>query len=147
MSDHADRFWRERAAVRDRAGLGLIDIRSGRGERRGVGEITADVDQDLGVDRLTGFENHQGVTRRGPAVKPLATVVTGVGNGDGTEGSYSGRVVGTYLHGPALVRNPGLADMLLGWVTGPLPAIDPRQEDLVTRLRADRLAAAQPAPA
>ena len=99
------------------------------------------------MDRLTGFENHQGVTRRGPAVKPLATVVTGVGNGDGTEGSYFGRVVGTYLHGPALVRNPGLADMLLGWVTGPLPAIDPRQEDLVTRLRTDRLAAAQPAPA
>jgi hypothetical protein len=32
-------------------------------------------------------------------------------------------------------------------VTGPLPAIDPRQEDLVTRLRADRLVAAQPAPA
>jgi CobQ-like glutamine amidotransferase family enzyme len=56
-------------------------------------------------------------------------------------------VVGTYLHGPALVRNPGLADVLLSWVTGPLPAIDPQQEDLVTRLRADRLAAAQPAPA
>ena len=45
-------------------GLGLIDIRSGRGERRGVGEITADVDPALGVDRLTGFENHQGVTWR-----------------------------------------------------------------------------------
>ena len=128
-------------------GLGLIDIRSGRGERRGVGEIIADVDPALGVDRLTGFENHQGVTRRGPHVKPLATVVTGVGNGDGTEGSYHGRVAGTYLHGPALVRNPGLADLLLGWVAGPLPAIDSRQEDLVTRLRAERLAAAQPAPA
>lgn len=128
-------------------GLGLIDIRSGRGARRGVGEIIADVDPALGVDRLTGFENHQGVTRRGPDVKPLATVVTGVGNGDGTEGSYSGRIVGTYLHGPALVRNPGLADMLLSWVAGPLPAVDPRQEDLVSKLRADRLAAAQPAPA
>jgi lipid II isoglutaminyl synthase (glutamine-hydrolysing) len=128
-------------------GLGLIDIRSGRGERRGVGEITADVDPVLGVDRLTGFENHQGVTRRGPDVNPLATVITGVGNGDGTEGAHFGRIVGTYLHGPALVRNPGLADMLLGWVAGPLPAIDPRQEDLVTKLRGDRLAAAQPAPA
>ena len=47
-------------------GLGLIDVRSGRGERRGVGEITADVDPVLGVQRLTGFENHQGLTRRGP---------------------------------------------------------------------------------
>ena len=67
-------------------------------------------------------------------------MVTGVGNGDGTEGAYSGRVVGTYLHGPALVRNPGLADMLLGWVAGTLPPVDPRQEDLVLKLRADRLA-------
>jgi CobQ-like glutamine amidotransferase family enzyme len=45
------------------------------------------------------------------------------------------------LHGPALVRNPGLADMLLGWVTGPLPPVDPRQEGLVQQLRAERLAA------
>ena len=121
-------------------GLGLLDIRSGRGERRGVGEITADVDPELGVPRLTGFENHQGNTWRGPGVKPLATVLTGVGNGDGTEGAYSGHVVGTYLHGPALVRNPGLADLLLGWVAGSLPPVDPRQEELVQTLRRERLA-------
>ena len=123
-------------------GLGLLDIRSGRGERRGVGEITADVDPALGVPRLTGFENHQGTTRRGPEVQPLATVLAGVGNGDGTEGACAGRVVGTYLHGPALVRNPGLADLLLGWAAGPLPPIDPRQEELVLDLRRERLAAA-----
>jgi CobQ-like glutamine amidotransferase family enzyme len=99
-------------------GLGLLDIRSGRGERRGVGEITADVDPALGVTRLTGFENHQGVTRRGPEAKPLATV-----------------------HGPALVRNPGLADLLLGWVAGSLPPIDPAREELVQTLRRERLAA------
>ena len=86
------------------------------------------------------------MTRRGPGAKPLATVVTGVGNGDGTEGAYAGRVAGTYLHGPALVRNPGLADMLLGWVAGLLPPVDPRQEGLVQQLRAERLAA-QGAPA
>ena len=121
-------------------GLGLLDIRSSRGERRGVGEITADVDPALGIERLTGFENHQGVTRRGPEAKPLASVITGVGNGDGTEGAYAGRVLGTYLHGPALVRNPGLADLLLGWVVGTLPPMEPQQEDLVRKLRADRLA-------
>jgi len=127
-------------------GLGLLDIRSGRGERRGVGEITADVDPALGVPRLTGFENHQGRTWRGPEVKPLATVLAGVGNGDGTEGAYAGRVVGTYLHGPVLVRNPGLADLLLSWVVGTLPPVDPRQDELVQGLRRERLAA-QPAPA
>jgi len=73
-------------------------------------------------------------------------VVSGIGNGDGTEGAYCGRVVGTYLHGPALVRNPGLADLLLGWVAGPLPPLDPRQDELVLKLRAERLAP-QGAPA
>ena len=107
------------------AGLEILDIRSGRGERRGVGEILADVDPALGVPRLTGFENHQGVTRIGPGARPLARVLTGVGNGDGTEGAYAGRVLGTYLHGPALVRNPGLADLLLGWAVGGAAAAGP----------------------
>jgi len=122
-------------------GLGLLDIRSGRGEKRGVGEIVADVDPALGVDRLTGFENHQGVTSRGPGVKPLARVVHGVGNGDGTEGAYFGKVLGTYLHGPALVRNPALADLVLTCAAGNLPALDPDYEVWTNRLRTERLAA------
>jgi lipid II isoglutaminyl synthase (glutamine-hydrolysing) len=124
-------------------GLGLLDISSGRGERRGVGEILADVDPALGVPRLTGFENHQGVTQIGPNARPLARTVTGVGNGDGTEGAYAGRVLGTYLHGPALVRNPGLADLLLTWAVGrQLPPVAPQAEELALRLRDERLAAA-----
>jgi CobQ-like glutamine amidotransferase family enzyme len=123
------------------AGLGILDISSGRGSRRGVGEIVADVDPELGAGRLTGFENHQGVTTIGPGARPLARVSLGVGNGDGTEGAYAGRVLGTYLHGPALVRNPGLADLLLGWATGPLAPIPDEDEDWARRLRAERLAA------
>jgi lipid II isoglutaminyl synthase (glutamine-hydrolysing) len=123
------------------AGLGLLDIRSGRGERRAVGEIVADVDPALNVPRLTGFENHQGVTRLGPRARPLARTTLGTGNGDGTEGAYAGRVLGTYLHGPALVRNPGLADLLLSWAVGPLPPMPPRAEELAQRLRDERLSA------
>jgi hypothetical protein len=125
------------------AGLGILDIRSGRGDRRAVGEIVADVDPVLGVPELTGFENHQGVTRLGPDALPLAQVSVGIGNGggDGTEGAYAGRVLGTYLHGPALVRNPDLADLLLGWVTGPLPPLPPAGDNLSLRLRQERLAA------
>ena len=69
---------------------------------------------------LTGFENHGGVTTVGPGARPLARVAAGVGNGsgDGTEGAWAGRVVGTYLHGPVLARNPALADVLLGWAIG-----------------------------
>jgi hypothetical protein len=122
-------------------GLGILDISSGRGERRGVGEILAEVDPELGVADLTGFENHQGVTRIGPGAKPLATVKAGVGNGDGTEGAYAGRVLGTYLHGPALVRNPGLADLLLGWAVGALPPLQAADEQWTARLRDQRLAA------
>ena len=122
-------------------GLEILDMRSGRGERRGVGEIVADVDPGLGVPRLTGFENHQGVTRLGPGAAPLAWVRVGVGNGDGTEGAFAGHVLGTYLHGPALVRNPGLADLLLSWAAGRLPPLGDGDEEWTRRLRDQRLAA------
>ncbi|HEU5420057.1 MAG TPA: glutamine amidotransferase [Streptosporangiaceae bacterium] len=125
-------------------GLSIIDIASGRGDRRGVGEIVADVDPGLGVDRLTGFENHQGVTRIGRGVRPLARVSLGVGNGDGTEGAYAGKVLGTYLHGPVLVRNPSLADLLLRWAVGDLPPLPDADEDWARRLRGERLAAVAP---
>jgi CobQ-like glutamine amidotransferase family enzyme len=123
------------------AGLEILDISSGRGDRRGVGEVLADVDPQLGVDRLTGFENHQGVTRVGQSARPLARVLIGVGNGDGTEGAYAGRILGTYLHGPALVRNPSLADLLLSWAAGPLPPLPDADEAWTRQLRAERLAA------
>jgi hypothetical protein len=127
-------------------GLGLLDISSARAEPRSVGEIVADVDPQLRVPRLTGFENHQGQTRLGPQARPLARTVLGIGNGDGTEGAYQGRVLGTYLHGPALVRNPGLADLLLSWaVRGDLPPLHPEAEALSLRLRDERLAAVMPA--
>jgi hypothetical protein len=66
---------------------------------------------------LTGFENHGGATTLIEGTKPLARVSRGIGNGDGsgTEGAIAGRVVGTYLHGPVLARNPALADLLLAW--------------------------------
>jgi lipid II isoglutaminyl synthase (glutamine-hydrolysing) len=120
-------------------GLGILDISSGRGSHRGVGEIVADIDPELGAGRLTGFENHQGVTTIGPGARPLAQVMLGTGNGDGTEGAYAGKVLGTYLHGPVLVRNPALADLLLTWATGPLAPIDEADEEWAARLRAERL--------
>ncbi|GAA5085473.1 hypothetical protein HNP84_008580 [Thermocatellispora tengchongensis] len=124
------------------AGIELLDISSGRGQARAVGELVAEVDPALGVPTLTGFENHMGVTRLGPGVTPLSRTVVGTGNGDGTEGCYAGHVIGTYLHGPALARNPGLADLLLSWaVGGPLAPID---DTWYSRLREERLAAVLP---
>ena len=66
-------------------------------------------------------------------------VVHGIGNGDGFEGAYSGRVLGTYMHGPALVRNPGLADLLLRWAVG--TELRPLDDSWAGRLREERLKA------
>src|SRR5580700_4290958 len=123
------------------AGLEVLDMTSGRGDQRGVGELVADVDPELSVPRFTGFENHQGVTKLGAGARPLARVTLGVGNGDGTEGAYAGKVLGTYMHGPALARNPGLADLLLSWAVGPLAPMTAADENWAHRLREERLAA------
>lgn len=121
------------------AGVGLLDMRSGRGEKRAVGEIVGRVDPALALPDITGFENHQGITHLGPEATPLATTVTGVGNGDGTEGAYQGHILGTYMHGPALVRNPAMADLLLSWATG--SALEPIDDSWAGKLRAERLRA------
>jgi CobQ-like glutamine amidotransferase family enzyme len=49
-----------------------------------------------------------------------------------------GRVVGTYLHGPALARNPALADMLLSWVVGEVKPLDDAEADDLRRERIGR---------
>lgn len=124
-------------------GLGLLDCETHRddGPRR-VGEVIATADPSLGLDELSGYENHGGVTVLGPTATPLGRVVVGNGNagGDGTEGIVNGRVIGTYLHGPVLARNPGLADYLLASVLGPL---EPLEDTDVESLRKERLHAAR----
>jgi CobQ-like glutamine amidotransferase family enzyme len=128
---------------RDLPGFGLLDVDTvpGEGVPRAVGEITVAPDPALGLPTLTGFENHGGRTHLGADARPLGRVLTGIGNTgtDGREGAYAGRVLGTYLHGPVLVRNPALADLLLSWVVGPL---EPLAEPEVEALRTERLAAA-----
>ena len=135
------RFVGEDGKPRD--GLGLLDCETHRddGPRR-VGEVVVTPDPDLDLPELTGYENHGGVTTLGPTAKPLGRVVVGHGNdgGDGTEGIVSGKVVGTYLHGPVLARNPALADHLLSSVLGPL---EPLEDPEVEHLRGERLHAAR----
>jgi hypothetical protein len=99
------------------AGAGLLDLTTVPGRRRAVGEIAADCTAP-GIPVLTGFENHRGLTTLGTGTAPLGRVVTGIGNGDGTDGVLTANAVGTYLHGPVLARNPALADLLLTRATG-----------------------------
>jgi lipid II isoglutaminyl synthase (glutamine-hydrolysing) len=121
-------------------GLGLVDLATHPGQPRAVGELVADaVGLDLPV--LTGYENHGGRTTLGPGVTPLGRVRSGVGNGggDGTEGFVVGRVVGTYMHGPVLARNPALADQLLAWALG--SALAPIDDAVIDALRDERMRA------
>lgn len=107
----------------DHPGLGVLDITTAPGRHRGVGEIVT-TSAIPGIGQLIGFENHHGVTTLRPGTGCLGTVVTGTGNGTRdhtghrTEGVLTDRVIGTYLHGPILARNPALADHILGLVTG-----------------------------
>jgi len=124
-------------------GFGVVDCTTdARLPRRAVGEVVLEPDGTLG--RLTGFENHSGATRLGADARPLGRILVGVGNDErsGVDGILAHRAVGTYLHGPVLARNPALADMLLSWVTGDLPALDLPE---VNQLRAERLRAASKA--
>lgn len=119
-------------------GLGLIDCRTDRlPGSRAVGELLGAPLVDV-AGPLTGYENHGGRTLLGPAARPLARVEAGIGNGDGVDGAVQGNVIATYLHGPALARNPALADFLLSRVVGDLAPIDDSEEN---ELRRERLAA------
>ena len=124
-------------------GVGLLDVDTVKGAGpRAVGEVLADVVGVEGLPPLTGFENHGGVTTRSDGTRALGRVTTGTGNGDGdgSEGAVQGRVVGTYLHGPVLARNPALADLLLSWALDDeaLVPLDDRAEE---SLRDERLGA------
>ena len=99
-------------------GLELLNITTAPGRQRSVGEVISTC-VIPGVGCLTGFENHRGRTTLGPGTAALGRVITGTGNGTSnpagqrTEGVINDRIIGTYLHGPVLARNPALADHIL----------------------------------
>lgn len=75
----------------------------------------------------------------GSEAAPLMRVVRGVGNGAGSpvDGVVQGSVLGTYMHGPALARNPELADYLLSRAIG--RELEPLELSDVALLRRERL--------
>jgi len=100
----------------DMPGVGLLPLETVAGERRMIGDVLLECRLEPGLRRtLAGFENHAGRTRLDAGAEPLGRVLAGFGNDgeSGFEGCRAGRVIGTYLHGPLLPRNPWLADWLL----------------------------------
>ena len=93
-------------------GLGIADLETVRGEGpRLIGNVSIETEDGI----LAGFENHGGRTHLGPEAEPLGRVLHGHGNNgtDGLEGVRRLNVIGTYLHGPLLPKNAGLADRLI----------------------------------
>ena len=93
-------------------GLSLVDIYTVHGENRLIGNIV--LDSPLCSMPVVGFENHGGRTVTG-SVPPLGKVIAGYGNDgrSGYEGIIFRNMIGTYLHGPLLPKNPQLADELI----------------------------------
>ncbi|MFJ4656310.1 type 1 glutamine amidotransferase [Nocardia sp. NPDC088792] len=134
--------WYETSTGERVDGVGLIDVTTSPQEKRAIGEVaTTPIIPGLSQP-LTGFENHRGGTKLGGAATGLARVTKGVGNGvgDNLEGVVQGSVMGTYMHGPALARNPELADYLLSRALGvdSLPSLNLPEVD---QLRRERLRA------
>lgn len=98
-------------------GIGLLDVTTQAGKKRFIGDVVVQADGglDLTPHTLVGFENHSGRTFLGPQAKPLGKVLLGRGNNgsDKTEGAVQGGIIGTYLHGSLLPKNPHLADHLI----------------------------------
>jgi lipid II isoglutaminyl synthase (glutamine-hydrolysing) len=98
-------------------GTGLVDLVTEAGPSRMIGNIAIRCELVPGEPHtIVGFENHAGRTHLGAGVEPLGRVLHGNGNNgsDGGEGVRAGRVIGTYIHGPLLPKNPWFADWLVG---------------------------------
>ena len=98
------------------AGLELFNFHTTARPQRLIGNVVIEAELDGITSRLVGFENHGGRTYfDDPNLKPLGQVIRGYGNNgeDGGEGLRYRNLIGTYLHGPILPKNPALADHLL----------------------------------
>ena len=93
-------------------GLEILDIYTEQGKDRLLGNVV--VKSELCEMPVVGFENHGGRTQINQH-KPFGKVLHGAGNDgqSGAEGVVYKNVIGTYLHGPLLPKNPQLADWLI----------------------------------
>lgn len=93
-------------------GLHLVDIYTEQGEGRLISNIV--LESELFSMSIVGFENHGGRTYI-KGNQPFGKVLYGEGNDGATgyEGVVYKNVIGTYLHGPLLPKNPEVCDWLI----------------------------------
>lgn len=100
-------------------GLGIVDMTTERAAG-GSGDRLIDnivLTSPLAKRPVVGYENHAGRTHLGAGVEPFGAVASATGHGNNDADKQDGvrykNVVGTYLHGPLLAKNPEVADDLL----------------------------------
>lgn len=93
-------------------GIGLFDIETYGKSERLIGNIITHSEE---FGDIIGYENHSGQTFLGHNVKALGVVRLGAGNNleDISEGVRYQNVIGSYLHGSLLPKNPAIADFLI----------------------------------
>lgn len=93
-------------------GIGLLNIETHAGPERLTGNI---VTKSPEFGEIIGYENHSGQTFLGKHTKAFGQVIKGAGNNgqDPTEGARYKNIIGTYLHGSLLPKNPLVADYLI----------------------------------
>lgn len=93
-------------------GLHLVELYTEQKPGRLIDNIV--LKSDLFEMPVVGFENHGGRTKIGNN-QPFGKVLYGSGNDgeSGYEGVVYKNVIGTYLHGPLLPKNPQVCDYLI----------------------------------
>lgn len=118
-------------------GLGILPVETLAVSLRSVGEVLSS--PTIPIATLTGFENHGGQTQFLEELQPLGHVSHGVGNSvtSRVDGVVTEQIIATYMHGPAFVRNPELADWVLARKVGELA---PLSAPVFNNLHAERVA-------
>ena len=93
-------------------GIGLLDIETFGKSERLIGNIVTHSEQ---FGDIIGYENHSGQTFLGHQVQAFGRVRIGAGNNtsDISEGARYKNVIGSYMHGSMLPKNPAVADYLI----------------------------------
>lgn len=93
-------------------GIDVLHAETHAGSERLIGNIVTHSDE---FGDIIGYENHSGKTFIDSDMQPLGEVIRGAGNNgeDSHEGCRYRNVIGTYLHGSLLPKNPAIADFLL----------------------------------
>lgn len=131
-------------------GLHVVDATTKRVE--GAARIIDNVKlaSPLAKSPVIGFENHAGRTYLGEGMRAFGAVVNAAGYGNNDESHEDGvryrNLIGTYLHGPLLGKNPQIADWLIATALErrvghavELPALDDTIEEAANDYMAHRL--------